>query len=108
MRTLGFAILLASGLLALPAPAQASHITCDWDDVVCLATCIAVHDPCGWENPPRPLEREPCGSGERGADLTVFGEPLDACVGLRTEPCPPPFTGVVVYVEGQPHGVCVL
>lgn len=108
MRALVLALSLIATALVLPASAQASHITCEWDDVVCIATCVAVHDPCGVETPPEPLDTRPCGgSDDVGAVVVVLGRAVDGCVGFQVEPCPAPFTGVIVSVDGQPHGVCV-
>jgi hypothetical protein len=107
MRALLAALALATAVLAVPAPAQAFP-TCDWDDVVCLADCLATTGgPCGWQQPPDPLATQPCGAGGLGSVLVVLGHPVAACVSAGAGPCPEGFTGVVVTLNGQPHGLCV-
>jgi hypothetical protein len=94
VRLLAITAILLSALLALPA-VQAYHPkTCRWDDTPCVVDCILFHDPCGIDI-----------SGSE--DCPPLSPHLKLPVCVRTEPCPEPFIGVIVSVEGQSHGVCV-
>ncbi|HEX2022806.1 MAG TPA: hypothetical protein VHH36_08825 [Candidatus Thermoplasmatota archaeon] len=109
MRALAIAVSFFAAVLLVPAAAQATHpVVCDWDDVPCIVDCLLFHDPCGITNPPDPFPLTGrCGGDEVGTVVFVLGEPVDACFDVDLGACPPPFVGVVVYLDGQPHGVCV-